>query len=64
VTVQAAWHDFRAEAVSTRYGREWDALASVPFGGHYEAMLKVADYRADAFSTNTRKVWLMVNANF
>jgi hypothetical protein len=62
--LQAAWHDFRADATSAHYGREWDALVSVPFAQRYEAQLKWADYRADGFSTDTRKLWFLINASF
>jgi hypothetical protein len=63
VALQASWHDFSADAIHQRYGREWDVLASVPFGGRYEAMLKFADYRAATFSMDTRKAWFMFSAS-
>ena len=56
----AAWHDFRADAGSVRYGSEWDASLGYTFDPHWSGLLKLADYRADAFARDTRKLWLSV----
>lgn len=63
-TLQASWHDFHAAAASQTYGHEWNASLAMPFCGRYEALLKAADYRARGFGTDSRKLWLMVSANF
>ena len=57
---QLAWHDYRADHGVAHYGREWNASFSVPLAKGLGAMLKVADYRADGYARDTRKVWLQV----
>jgi hypothetical protein len=42
------------------YGDEVDAQISVR-KGRYTALLKYADYRADRFATDTRKLWLSLD---
>lgn len=56
----AAWHDFRADAGSVRYGSEWDASLGYAFDPHWSGLLKLADYRADGFARDTRKLWVSV----
>ena len=57
---QFAWHDYRADHGDARYGREWNASLSVPLAKGLNAMLKYADYRADAYAADTRKLWLQL----
>lgn len=57
---QVAWHDYRADRGGRRYGREWNASLSVPVATGTTAMLKWADYRAEGFARDTRKLWLQV----
>jgi len=66
VALQLVWHDFQAEAFNQDYGSEWDASATYKFGAkkNYEAMLKLADYQADGFATDTTKLWLQLAATF
>jgi hypothetical protein len=64
VTLQVVWHDFEAEAASIDYGSEWDASAGYRFGKRYDVLLKVADYRADGFATDTTKLWMQFSASF
>jgi hypothetical protein len=64
IDVTVAFHDFRAEAVSRPYGTEWDVQATRRFAGRYDVLAKVADYRADGFARDTRKVWLQFATSF
>lgn len=64
IDLQAAYHDFRAQAASRRYGSEWNLQASRRFGGRYDVLAKFADYRADGLARDTRKLWLQVAASF
>jgi hypothetical protein len=64
VALKLVWHDFGAEATGDDYGSEWDASATWKFAKRYEAMLKVADYQADGFATDTTKWWLQFAAAF
>lgn len=58
VTWVVAWHDFHADAGSSHYGSEWDLSMARPIGKSWNAMLKLADYQADNFARDTRKLWL------
>lgn len=55
-----AWHDYRADVGSLRYGREWNASLGVPLPGGLAGLVKVADYRAESFARDNTKVWLQV----
>jgi hypothetical protein len=57
-TWTAAWHDYRADTGSQHYGSEWNLSLARPFGKRWNGMLKIADYRADGFARDTRKLWL------
>ncbi|MEG2941137.1 MAG: alginate export family protein [Thermomonas sp.] len=58
---QLAWHDFRAERGSLRYGSEWNASLTVPLAKGLGATIKFADYRAAGFGRDTRKAWLQLD---
>jgi hypothetical protein len=62
--VQLAWHDYRAEAASRSYGREWNASVSHKFGKRYELLLKAATYDAATFGTDTTKWWAQFTATY
>jgi hypothetical protein len=53
-------HDFYPNRPGARYGQEWDASLATSLGKGWTALLKVADYQADAFGRDTRKLWLQV----
>ncbi|MGI9247167.1 MAG: hypothetical protein ACR2I8_10795, partial [Steroidobacteraceae bacterium] len=57
-------HDFGAEASGAGYGREWDASLAWKARGNCELLLKLADYGADGFATDTSKLWAQVSATF
>lgn len=59
----AAYHDYRADTASPtldHYGRELDLSLSRPLWTGWTGLVKVADYRADAFARDTRKLWVQV----
>jgi hypothetical protein len=58
------YHDFSADNGGADYGTEWDAVIKRNFMKHYSVMLKYADYQADTFATDTKKVWLQLGAKF
>lgn len=62
--VQAAWHDFAADASGLHYGTELDVLAAITIRKRFEVLIKFADYRADEGFTDTRKVWAQLGASF
>ncbi len=54
-----AFHQFDSAVGEIDYGREWDA--SVGFrAGSFGVLIKFADYDADGFGVNTRKIWLQI----
>lgn len=55
-----AWHQYTPTQSGDRYGREWNASLGRKFTRGWTAMLKLADYQADAFGRDTRKWWLQV----
>ena len=64
VKLSGAYHDFRAEKGGTRYGTEWDLVATKAIGEHYSIGAKFAAYRAKDFSVDTDKLWLWTEARF
>ena len=54
-----AYHDYRADR-GGRYGSEWNASLSLPLIAGLDAMLKLADYRADGFGRDNARVWLQL----
>lgn len=57
VSVQAIYHRFDSDRLVRHYGNEIDLLASAKLG-RTTASVRFADYRADRFATDTRKLWL------
>ena len=58
------WHDFNASRGSINYGREWDAMLAVPIIRGLTASLIYAEYRAESFGSDTRKLWFALEAKF
>lgn len=56
---QVAWHDYRADT-GGRHGSEWNASIGFPLGGPLKGLVKLADYRADDFASDTTKAWVQV----
>lgn len=57
---QLAWHDYRADRGGGLYGHEWNASLTLPLARGVSGLVKVADYRADRFARDTRKLWLQL----
>lgn len=55
-----AWHDFRADRGTARYGRELDLQLAWPVAPGWTVLAKYADYRSDGFGADVRKGWLSV----
>lgn len=56
---QVRFHDFRSEA-GLDYGREWNAALTLTPAPGWSTMLKYADYQAEGFSRDVRKLWFQV----
>lgn len=60
ITLQATYHHFGSDRLVRDYGDELDLLASAKIG-KTTLSVRGADYRADGFATDTRKVWLQAD---
>lgn len=60
VKVAATYHDFSAEEGSADYGDEINVVATYVAAQGLTMQLKLADYRADDFATDTTKIWFSV----
>ncbi|USU04394.1 alginate export family protein [Sphingomonadaceae bacterium OTU29LAMAA1] len=60
VSVQAIYHRFESDRLVRHYGNEIDLLAQAKLG-RTVASVRYADYDADVFATNTRKLWLQLD---
>lgn len=58
LTWSVAAHDYRADEGGQHFGHEFNLSVARPLGKHWNGMVKVADYRADGFARDTRKLWL------
>lgn len=63
-SLRLVYHDYDSVEASASYGDEWDLQVSHPIGKRFSALLKYADYGADAFATDTQKFWVAVEAKF
>ncbi len=57
IGLRAVYHDFSADKGGDDYGTELDLLAARKFGDHYRLGLKYANYNADNWKEDTRKLW-------
>ena len=54
------WHDYRSDTGGLHYGSEWNASLGFPLPGGLTGLVKLADYRADAFARDNTKIWMQV----
>jgi len=64
LVLRAVWHDYGSTTGGIAYGQEWNALASFPLGKRFTLTAKLAHYDADAFATDTTKLWFQIEAKF
>jgi hypothetical protein len=60
IALQASYHRFDSDRLARHYGDELDLLASAKVG-RTALSVRYADYRADRFATDTRKLWLQAD---
>lgn len=60
VGVTAVWHTYDSDRLNQEYGDELNLIASAKVS-KFVLTAKYADYRADSFATDTRKLWLQVD---
>jgi hypothetical protein len=63
-TLLAVFHDFRATETDAKYGTEWDFKISKTIFRRYTLSAEYADYRAEDFATDTRRLWLTLQIVF
>lgn len=61
---QVVYHDFQADAGSAAYGEELDVLLGKTLAPNLVATIKYADYSADSFAVDTRRLWLQLGYSF
>lgn len=57
VKLAATYHDYRADEGSADYGDELNVVANFVIADGISGQLKLADYNADEFATDTTKIW-------
>lgn len=60
ITLAAAYHDYRSDRAGRSFGDEFNVSATAKIG-KYLLTAKYAEYNADTFTTDTRKIWLSVD---
>lgn len=60
VSLQGVYHRFESDRLVRHYGNEVDLLAAAKLG-RTTATLRYADYDADLFAVDTRKLWLQLD---
>jgi hypothetical protein len=63
ITASAAYHDFRSDVGSIKYGTEFDAALNFKVS-IFSVGLKYASYNADNFAVDTEKFWLRLGYSF
>lgn len=61
---QAVYHEFGAETGGSDYGSELDLALTYPLPWGLGGKLEYADYDADAFAVDTRKIWLTLSRSW
>ncbi|MDX3909755.1 MAG: alginate export family protein [Sphingobium sp.] len=61
LSLLVTYHRFDSDPLSIDYGSEWNAQASLKLNKKLTALVKYADYDADAFATDTRKMWVQLD---
>jgi hypothetical protein len=60
LALQATWHRFESDRLNRAYGSEWDISLGVKPAKQLAALVKYANYQADGFATDTKKLWLQL----
>ncbi len=64
VEMLAVYHQFDAAEGGADYGQEIDAFISKKFGKHYTILAAYAQYFANEYKTDTKKIWIQAVINF
>ena len=63
ISTAVTYHNFDSDKGGISYGDEWDASAAFKLGP-LNALVKYADYNADLFGVDTKKLWLQLGYSF
>lgn len=63
-TLDVIYHDYSSSVGGLAYGTEFDVSLRWPIGERHSLLIKAADFRADGFSADVGKFWIMVSAGF
>lgn len=63
-TLDVIYHDHASTVGGLDYGTELNMSISWPIAERHSLLIKTADYRAEGFSTDVEKFWIMVRADF
>lgn len=55
------YHQFKADEGNASLGSEIDLTAAYTINKNIKTLLKIADFQADDFSVDTKKIWFMVD---
>ncbi|MEJ7927366.1 alginate export family protein [Sphingobium sp. AN641] len=56
-----SYHRYDSDRLSIDYGSEWNAQATLKINKRLSALVKYADYEADIFATDTKKLWAQLD---
>jgi len=60
VNLSVIYHRFDSDRLDQNYGDEWNAQATFKLNKRIGLLVKYADYRAERFGADTRKLWLQM----
>ncbi len=60
----AVYHQFSPDTSGDDYGDEIDLQVARPINDNFSVLLKYADYSADAFAVDTKKLWVQAEYKF
>lgn len=63
-SIGLVYHEYKADATSQDYGSELNIRYATKIDDNLSFVAKLADYSSDGHSVDTRKIWLMLVANF
>ncbi|NJM51040.1 MAG: porin [Sphingomonadales bacterium] len=63
ISTAVTYHNFDSDKGGISYGDEWDASAAFKLGP-LNALIKYANYNADLFGVDTKKLWLQLGYSF
>lgn len=61
INLSLIYHRFDSDRLNQDYGDEWNAQATFKLTKRIGLLVKYADYRAERFGTDTRKLWLQMD---